>query len=311
MSFISAGNTTTTTLVVNGDTTGNLVFNTGGANTTALTITNAQQVGIGTSVPSGPLSISYSANSSFNTGLSVSNTNAGSTASASFQLVNNLGYRAGAYLTSSTCPYYAGVNTFNIGSVESLDFAFITANTERMRITASASVLIGLTTPYSDGSIGQAALQTKSQSGSRVGMACIGDTTGTQSVVAYVNPNGTVGSVATSGSLTVYNTTSDYRLKENVTPILNALKSVAKLKPVDYTWKVDNIKGQGFIAHELQEVCPQAVTGTKDAVDKEGKPIHQGIDTSFLAGLLTAAIQELNAKVDAQAAEIAALKAGA
>jgi squalene cyclase len=50
------------------------------------------------------------------------------------------------------------------------------------------------------------------------------------------------------------------------------------------------------------------VTGEKDAVDADGKPVYQGIDTSFLVATLTAAIQELNAKVDAQAAEIAALK---
>lgn len=119
-----------------------------------------------------------------------------------------------------------------------------------------------------------------------------------------------VGSVSVTTTATAYNTTSDYRLKENVTPIANALESVAKLKPVDYTWKVDSTKGQGFIAHELQEVCPQAVTGTKDAVDESDKPIYQTVDTSFLVGMLTKAIQELNAKVDTQAAEIAALKAG-
>ena len=57
--------------------------------------------------------------------------------------------------------------------------------------------------------------------------------------------------------------------------------------------------GEGFIAHELAEVCPQAVTGEKDAVDVEGKPIYQGIDTSFLVATLTAAIQELKAEFDA------------
>ena len=67
-------------------------------------------------------------------------------------------------------------------------------------------------------------------------------------------------------------------------------------------------QGEGFVAHELQAVVPDCVVGTKDAVDAEGNPIYQGIDTSFLVATLTAAIQELNAKVEAQAAEIAALK---
>ena len=88
-----------------------------------------------------------------------------------------------------------------------------------------------------------------------------------------------------------------------------ALAKVAQLKPVNYKWKVDGSDGQGFIAHELQAVVPDCVTGEKDAVDENGKPVHQGIDTSFLVATLTAAIQELKAIVDAQAVEIAALKA--
>jgi squalene cyclase len=87
-----------------------------------------------------------------------------------------------------------------------------------------------------------------------------------------------------------------------------ALAKVAALKPVTYKWNIDDSESQGFIAHELQEVVPDCVTGEKDAVDAEGNPQYQGIDTSFLVATLTAAIQELNAKVDAQAAEIAALK---
>jgi hypothetical protein len=78
-----------------------------------------------------------------------------------------------------------------------------------------------------------------------------------------------------------------------------ALAKVAALNPVTYKWKVDGADGEGFIAHELAEVCPQAVVGEKDAVDAEGNPVHQGIDTSFLVATLTAAIQELKAEFDA------------
>ena len=113
-----------------------------------------------------------------------------------------------------------------------------------------------------------------------------------------------VGTVSVTGSATAYNTSSDYRLKENIAPIIGALTKVAQLKPVTYKWKVDGSDGEGFIAHELAEVFPQAVDGTKDAVDENGKPIHQGIDTSFLVATLTAAIKELKAELDELKAKV-------
>jgi len=151
--------------------------------------------------------------------------------------------------------------------------------------------------------------------------------------VVIGNGNGGVGTIATNGSVTTFNSISDYRLKENVQPITGALAKVAQLKPVTYKWKVDGADGEGFIAHELAEVFPHAVNGEKDATreeqyeltpavkDEEGNittpavmstrtvPAYQGIDTSFLVGTLTAAIQELKTIVDAQATEIESLKA--
>ena len=111
-----------------------------------------------------------------------------------------------------------------------------------------------------------------------------------------------------SGTAVIYSTSSDYRLKDNIAPMVGALDKVSALKPVTYTWKSTGENGQGFIAHELQEVCPEAVCGVKDEINEEGKPVYQGIDTSFLVATLTAALQELKAQVDAQAAEIQALK---
>jgi hypothetical protein len=81
---------------------------------------------------------------------------------------------------------------------------------------------------------------------------------------------------------------------------------VAALKPVTYKWKADGFYGQGFIAHELQSVVPDCVVGEKDAVDENGDPSYQGIDTSFLVATLTAAIQELTAKVTALEAKVGA-----
>jgi hypothetical protein len=87
-----------------------------------------------------------------------------------------------------------------------------------------------------------------------------------------------------------------------------ALAVVGQLKPCIYTWKADGSSGQGFIAHELQTVVPDAVCGEKDAIDKDGNPEYQGVDTSFLVATLTAAIQELKAELDSVKAELQTLK---
>ena len=77
------------------------------------------------------------------------------------------------------------------------------------------------------------------------------------------------------------------------------LALVKKLKPSTFIWKDGKIAGQGFIAHELKELVPEAVSGEKDAVDGKGNPVYQGVDLSYLVATLTAAIQELAAKVEA------------
>ena len=148
------------------------------------------------------------------------------------------------------------------------------------------------------------------------GYGVINHANGTASGTGYFafGYNGTgIGSISQNGTTAVaYNTTSDYRLKENVQPFSGALARVAALKPCTYTWKSapDEI-GEGFIAHELAEVCPQAVTGEKDAVNEDGSIKPQSIDTSFLVATLTAAIQELKAELDAAKADIATLKGAA
>ena len=129
------------------------------------------------------------------------------------------------------------------------------------------------------------------------------------SVAEFKNANGVVGSISIASTTTTYSTSSDYRLKENVQPMTGALNKVAQLKPVTYKWKHDGSDGEGFIAHELQAVVPACVTGTKDAIDADGNPVHQGVDTSFLVATLTAAIQELKTLNDTQAATITALTA--
>ena len=117
-----------------------------------------------------------------------------------------------------------------------------------------------------------------------------------------------VGTIGCTTTATTYNTSSDYRLKENVTSMTGALAKVAQLKPVTYTWKIDGSIGQGFIAHELQEVVPGAVTGEKDETYSNGNAKYQGVDTSFLVATLTAAIQEQQLIINQLLADVAALK---
>ena len=125
---------------------------------------------------------------------------------------------------------------------------------------------------------------------------------------------------ASSGTVT-YQTSSDYRLKENATTIDNALSTVKALKPYQFTWKHDNKLGQGFFAHEAQAVLPDigVVSGTKDEVQleddtkhdgqwKKDDPIYQSVDYSKLVPLLTAALQEETAKREALEARVAALE---
>lgn len=127
----------------------------------------------------------------------------------------------------------------------------------------------------------------------------------------FITSNGQAGLISVSGNTTNYQSGSDYRLKENVRQLTTGLASVMRLKPVAFEWKSDGSYGESFLAHELAEVCPQAVTGEKDAVDADGNPIYQGIDTSFLVATLTAAIQEQQALIESLTQRIAALEGAA
>ena len=125
--------------------------------------------------------------------------------------------------------------------------------------------------------------------------------TTTSAVLFYYSsaPQGARGSITVSSTSTAYNTSSDYRLKENVVPMTGSLERVDQLKPARFNFIGDDKTVDGFLAHEAAEVVPEAVTGTKDEVDEEGNPIYQGIDQAKLVPLLVGAIQELKAEVEA------------
>jgi hypothetical protein len=215
----------------------------------------------------------------------------------------SVAYALGAAATPSIT-FTGDLNT-GIWSPAADTLAASTAGAERMRIDTSGNVLIDKTAA----SLASTGIELKPGGFAQF----TGNLATTNELVNFNNINagniaydiafrqqGTiVGSIRTNSASVTYNTTSDHRLKENVAPLTGALAKVAALKPVSYTWKVDGSDGEGFIAHELQAVCPLAVTGEKDAVGEDGKPVHQGIDPSKIIGLLTAAIQELKAEIDA------------
>ena len=199
----------------------------------------------------------------------------------------------------------------NASSDRSMGLRFLYANgtgvsTEGMRLDASGNLLVGTT---STGYTSSNSTYYTPTSAYWIHNHLTGTASGTRYHGFGLGIN-EVGSITQNGTTAVlYNTNSDYRLKENIQPIQNALQKVAALKPVTYTWKTAPEEiGEGFIAHELAEVCPLAVNGEKDAVNEDGSIKPQGIDPSKLVGLLTAAIQELSAKNDALEARLAALE---
>ena len=189
-----------------------------------------------------------------------------------------------------------------------LPILFVTNSSERVRIDSSGNVLIGTTSTSNPPSQGISLFGNITNAQLAIGHAS--GTGGGQYYSVFGYAGTTIGGIQQNGTTAVsYNTTSDYRLKEDVAPMTGALAKVAALKPVTYKWKSDGSDGEGFIAHELAEVCPYAVSGEKDAIDADGKPVHQGIDVSFLVATLTAAIQEQQALITSLTDRIAALEA--
>ena len=286
------------------------------AGTNALYIDASQNVGIGTTSPKAKVSMQ-------GTGSTLVNLIPENGSSNTYQ--NGIGFNIGFDGTNWTTigagsnggsyigtDYGNGAIKFMTvantgGTAQSISNATF-ATYERMRIDSSGNLLVGTTSQQSTAILSVVGGASKNGIGIPVANGQTGiivSNTGAYNYSAqtFFYNSSQVGTISISSTSTAYNTSSDYRLKTNVTPLTTAQSGpiIDALKPSQFTWKEDNSSDVGFIAHEIQAVIPRAVTGEKDAVDAEGKPVYQQVAVSSpeIIAYLVAEIQSLRARLKA------------
>jgi hypothetical protein len=266
--------------------------------TQAMTLDASGNLGVGTSSPDTRLHVAGGASTELRI------TTSGSLAAGASAFVRFGGSNSA---TSGYVGYGGSANECYLWNALSGATIFGTANTERMRIDSSGRLLVRTTTGTGNEVLATWFNSSGGASTSQgINILDQGSASGANFMVFRKSDEAGIGGIARNGTsnAVLYNTTSDYRLKEEITPMSGALERVSRLKPVTWKWKDCDANGEGFIAHEVQEVVPSAVSGQKDALDEKGKPAYQGMDASYLVATLTAAIQELNAKVMALEAQL-------
>jgi hypothetical protein len=278
-------------------------INTGGS--TRATVDSAGRLLLGTTTEGHGEADNFTIGGSGSVGMTIRSTDSNSSRIYFSDATSGGGEQAGALI------YRHGTNALE----------FYTNESERMRVDSSGRVGIGTSSPAYrldipvSGAVAARFQQTTNNQGED--HACIilrhaAATSSAQGVgMLFQNSGGsTVGSIK-FGASTSYNTSSDYRLKENVTAISDGITRLKTLKPKRFNFIADaETTVDGFLAHEVTPAVPEAITGTKDEVDSDNNPVYQGIDQSKLVPLLTAALQEAVAKIEVLETKVAALEAG-
>jgi hypothetical protein len=213
---------------------------------------------------------------------------------------NSLGSFARFRLNSQ---YYANWDLLN-----NSDLAFIRGSSEYMRITSGGELYWNLTSDSAAG-LSNGGVLFRNNSQKYVQIATGIDTDGL--LMAFYKKNGAgitnTGSIATSGNNTLYNTTSDYRLKEDLKDF-DGIEKILDIKIYDFAWKLDNTRSYGVMAHELADILPYAVYGKKDAIQEDGEIQLQQVDYSKLVPILVKSIQEQQAQIEELKAQNDALQ---
>jgi len=278
----------------------------------AMRIDSSGNVGIGTSSPDAILETSASATGN-TVGALLTNTNQSGTAD-SVSLNFGLGRTVDSYIFSipaikllkeqqwtSTGSTVNGALVFNTIGSESTG--------ERMRIASNGDLGWSTTSDVADSGAGTKGVffsqsrysfagGTSTNTDGLIEINKTNSVASNNNVVVFQLDGSFQGDIDFNGGVVRYNTTSDYRRKENVTPLENATNQLKQLKTYNFNF-IDNpdFTHQGFLAHEAQEVVPNAVSGSKDAVDSDGNPIYQTMDNSVLVPLLVKTIQELEVRI--------------
>ena len=187
---------------------------------------------------------------------------------------------------------------------------FGTASTERMRIRSGGTIGMGASTTANARLFVNPNVDGSTQRGITIsGRRDVYDVIAINFV--HATTNASAGSIQfTSTAAVQYNTTSDYRLKQDIVTLTDSITKLKQLNPVHFKWKDSpSVETDGFLAHEVQTIVPSAITGEKDALDKDGNIEPQQIDIGKLTPLLTSALQEAIAKIETLETKVAALEA--